>query len=113
MSRNPRNRRVQKRHTPREREKVLSAYHRSQQTQADFVARHGIGLSTLSKWLREERQAPNPVQVSPVLQEVVMPSLVKSGVSEVEIIHPQGWTMRLSGNLASETVQRWLKALPC
>jgi len=113
MSRNPRNPSLQKRHTARQRKKLLDAYRRSQQTQADFVARHGIGLSTLGKWLREERQNPDHEKASPVLQEVAVSCLPESRVSVAEIISPQGWTVRFSGNLAPETIKRWLEVLPC
>ena len=113
MSRNPSQRPIRKHHTPRERKKLLRAYHRSQQTQPEFVARHGIGLSTLSKWLREERQIAQPEEAAGVLQEVVVSPSPESRVAMVEIVNPQGWTVRFSGTMEAKTVRRWLEALPC
>ncbi len=40
-----------KRLTPAQRERILSAYRRSQLSQRSFAAQAGIGLSTLQRWL--------------------------------------------------------------
>jgi len=93
-----------------QRQRLLARYHRSPLTQAEFAAQHGIGLSTLGKWLREER----PVSHSPVpvsFQEVVLPS-VTSGWA-VEVVSPQGWTVRLHAASDFEVVAPLLPALPC
>mgnify|MGYP001218743180 FL=1 len=42
-------------HTPQQRAELLTRYRRSGLSQRDFVQSHGLGLSTLTKWLREER----------------------------------------------------------
>jgi hypothetical protein len=36
---------------------LLTRFHQSQLTQRNFVTRHDVGLSTLSKWLRVESEA--------------------------------------------------------
>jgi transcriptional regulator with XRE-family HTH domain len=36
---------------------LLARFHQSQLTQRDFATRHGVGVSTLSKWLRVENEA--------------------------------------------------------
>jgi len=72
-----------------------------------------MGRSTLSKWLREERQSQPPEEAAPVLQEVVVAGSSATRVSVGEIISPGGWTVRFSENLAPETVRRWLEVLPC
>jgi transcriptional regulator with XRE-family HTH domain len=36
---------------------MLARFHQSQLTQSDFASQHGIGLSTLSRWLCLEREA--------------------------------------------------------
>lgn len=40
--------------TSAEHQKLLARFHQSQMIQGDFATRHGVGLSTLSKWLRCE-----------------------------------------------------------
>jgi transcriptional regulator with XRE-family HTH domain len=37
--------------SPRQRSDIVAAYRRSQLTQREFAARHGIALSTLQRWL--------------------------------------------------------------
>jgi hypothetical protein len=39
---------------------LLARFHESQLTQSEFANQHGVGLSTLSKWLRLEREVPSP-----------------------------------------------------
>ena len=53
---------------------IIEAYYASGQTQGDFAMRRGIGVSTLSQWLRRERgqtmaQTPSPER-EPNLVEV-------------------------------------------
>ena len=45
-----------KRFTAAEREELLKAYRRSDSSQREFCARHGLGLSTLGFWLRKEKR---------------------------------------------------------
>ena len=81
-----------KRLTVQQRQQLLARYHRSPLAQAEFTAQHGIGLSTLGKWLREARAedtAPSPVR----FQEMVLPSPAPRWT--VEVVNPQGWTVRL------------------
>jgi len=56
-------------------------------TRKEFADHHGIGLSTLSKWLHQERLGHNPA-VS--FQEVVLPTPAPRW--GVKIVSPQGWT---------------------
>jgi transposase-like protein len=46
-----------RRWTRKQRQRLLARFHESQLTQSDFAIQHGVGLSTLSKWLRLEREA--------------------------------------------------------
>jgi len=48
--------RSRRRHTPQQRAELLTQYHRRGLSQREFVELHGLGLSTLTKWLREARQ---------------------------------------------------------
>ena len=46
-----------RRWTDKQRQRFLARFHQSQLTERDFATRHGVGLSTLSKWLRVESEA--------------------------------------------------------
>ena len=96
--------------TSQQRQQLLRRYHQSQLTQAEFAAQAGVGLSTLGKWLRQEREAgapPGPV----TFQEVRLPTLVSPW--QAEIVSPQGWTVRLPSDRAVEQLPQLLRALPC
>src|SRR5580698_4177849 len=57
--------------TAKQRQRLLARFHQSQLTQRDFATRHGVGLSTLSKWLRVQSETTAP----PVkFQEVKLPN---------------------------------------
>jgi len=93
-----------------QRQRLLARYHRSPLTQAEFAAQHGIGLSTLAKWLREARAgdaAPAPVR----FQEMVLPSMAPRWA--VELVSPQGWTVRLHTVSDFQAVSPLLPVLPC
>jgi hypothetical protein len=77
-------------------------------TQRDFAVRHGIGLSTLSKWLRIEVQPKSP-RVK--FQEIVLPN-TPLGYA-VEVVSPQGWTVRLQNGSDVASLPLLLQALPC
>jgi transcriptional regulator with XRE-family HTH domain len=47
-----------RRWTDKQRQRLLARFHDGQLTQRDFAGKHGVGLSTLSKWLRVESEAP-------------------------------------------------------
>ncbi|MGO8680689.1 MAG: IS66 family insertion sequence element accessory protein TnpA [Limisphaerales bacterium] len=63
---------------------MLARFHQSQLTQNDFATQHGVGLSTLSKWLRLERDAV-PAKVK--FQEVRLPN--PDSRWPVEVVNPQ------------------------
>jgi len=87
---------------------LLARFHQRQLTQQDFAGRHGVGLSTLSKWLRVESDAPAP----PVkFQEVMLANTPPRYA--VEVVSPQGWIVRLQNSSEVETLPQVLQALPC
>ncbi|MGP8199324.1 MAG: IS66 family insertion sequence element accessory protein TnpA [Limisphaerales bacterium] len=97
-----------RRWTAKQRQRLLARFHQSQLTQRDFANRHGVGLSTLSKWLRVESETPSaPVK----FQEVTLPNTPLRYA--VEVVSPQGWTVRLQNNSEIETLPQLLQALPC
>ena len=49
-----------RRRTPEQRQRLVTRFRQSQLTQREFAARHGIGLSTLGKWLQCEGKATLP-----------------------------------------------------
>jgi transposase-like protein len=97
-----------RRWTDKQRQRLLARFHESQLTQRDFANRHGVGLSTLSKWLRLESETPLP----PVkFQEVTLPNMPLRYA--VEVVSPQGWTVRLQNRSEIEALPQLLQALPC
>ena len=99
---------VRRRKTAEQRHQLLARYHRSQLTQRDFAVRHGLGLSTLSKWLRREsKQSLPPVQ----FQEVRLHNPIPGWA--VEVVSPQGWIVRLHNSSEVPTLPLLLRAVPC
>ena len=94
--------------TSEQRQRLLARYHKGQFTQKEFAARAGIGLSTLIKWLQQERTTGQP----PVaFQEVVLPGA--AGRWALEVVSPQGWTLRLQTTAGAEMLASLLRTLPC
>src|SRR5271165_6051777 len=82
-----------RRWTAKQRRRFLEQFHQSEMSQRDFATRHGVGLSTLCKWLRLENEAAStPVK----FQEVTLPNMPMRYA--VEIVSPQGWTVRLQNS---------------
>jgi transposase-like protein len=94
--------------TSQQRQRLLARYHKSQLTQRDFAAKAGVGLSTLVKWLHQER---NHTQEPVSLREVMLPHA--PGRRALEVVSPQGWTVRLAQMNDAPIVQQLLSALPC
>jgi hypothetical protein len=87
---------------------LLARFHQSQFTLKQFATRHGIGLSTMSKWLRLERDAI-PAKVK--FQEVRMPNPASHW--PIEVVSPQGWIVRLQNSSDAQQLPQLLRALPC
>ena len=97
-----------RRWTSKRRQKLLARFHESKLTQRDFANSHGIGLSTLVKWLRLERDAV-PAKVK--FQEVRLPN--PTARWPVEVVSPQGWIVRLQKGSDVQHLPQVLQALPC
>jgi len=87
---------------------MLTRFHESELTQRDFANQHGVGLSTLVKWLRVERDA-EPSKVK--FQEVRLPN--PPARWPVEVVSPQGWIVRLQSGSDLQQLPQLLQALPC
>lgn len=99
---------IRQRRTPKQRQQLLARFHKSQMTQEAFAARHGIGVSTLGKWLQRAKQKSLP----PVkFREVTLPDPVPRW--PIEVISPQGWIVRLQTGADVQTLPQLLRALPC
>lgn len=94
--------------TSPQRQRLLARYHKGPFTQKEFAAREGIGLSTLIKWLQQERTTGQP---SVAFQEVVLPGA--AGRWALEVVSPQGWTLRLQTAVSAEMLALLLRTLPC
>lgn len=99
---------VRRRLTPRARQQLLARYHRSKLTQREFVTRHNVGVSTLGRWLQQERIGGQPAVA---FQEVVVGS--GTGRWALELVNPQGWTIRLASVGEVGSLPQLLNALPC
>jgi transposase-like protein len=97
-----------RRWTSKQRQKFLARFHESKLTQRDFAYRHGVGLSTLVKWLRLERDA---VPAKLKFQEVRLPN--PTSRRPVEVVSPQGWIVRLQNGSDVQILPQLLQALPC
>jgi transposase-like protein len=94
--------------TSAQRQRLLTRYHQSKLTLKQFATQHGVGLSTLSKWLRLERDAVPP---KVKFQEVQLPN--PSSRWPIEIVSPQGWIVRLQNSSDVQQLSELLRALPC
>ena len=97
-----------RRWTSKQRQRLLARFHESRLTQRDFAVRHGVGLSTLSKWLRVEVK-PKPPRLK--FQEVMMPNTPLRFA--VEVVSPKGWIVRLHHGSDEQYLSSLLQALPC
>ena len=104
-SKNGSNRR---RWTPEQRQRFLADFHQTEMTQRDFANRHGVGLSTLNKWLRLESETV-PAKVK--FQELRLPNPAPRW--PVEVVSPQGWIVRLQNGSDVQHLPQVLQALPC
>ena len=91
-----------------QRQRLLARYHKGRLTQREFAQHYGIGLSTLVKWLKQERTTAQPA-VS--FQEVMLPGVTARWA--LEVVSPQGWTVRLQQATDIQSLEPVLRALPC
>jgi transposase-like protein len=107
-----------RRHTPRQRTELLTQYRRSGLSQRDFVQSHGLGLSTLTKWLREERRTglkpPGRNDVVPFQEVNLRPQFSSTGWA-AEVALTDGAVLRLGAQASVAWAAELLQVLrrPC
>lgn len=75
-----------KRHSPRQRARLLDAYHSSGGTQRAFCEANRISVATLSNWLREARTADGDPRTGPQpVVELSLPALTGDGLIAIEL----------------------------
>ena len=89
---------------PEERAHWVEQYHKSGLTQREFARHHGLVLSTLQRWLRQER----PSESSALFAEVKLPA--PSGRWAAEVLRTDGMLVRLAHDAPSSLVQQLLPA---
>jgi transposase-like protein len=97
-----------KRLSPEQRQQILARFHQGELTQQDFAAREGVSVTTLSTWLREEREARSALAPSISFEE--LPQM--AGRWAIEIVTPQNYTLRLAQHPEGGVLQL-LRGLPC
>jgi len=98
-----------KRHTPAQREKILTAYRGSPLRQREFCVQAGIGVSTLQLWLRKSARAPSPTS-----QFVEIPNLVAAPrATAVYRLHLRnGMIVEIGSGFQAGEVRALLRLLP-
>jgi hypothetical protein len=97
-----------RRWTSKRRQRLLAKFHQTQLSQYDFSKQHGIGLSTLNRWLRLEREAVPP---KVKFREVRLPNPASRW--PVEVVSPQGWIVRLQNGSDVQMLPDLFRTLPC
>jgi len=110
--------RSRRRRTPQQRTELLTQYRRSGLSQRDFVKSHGLGLSTLTKWLGEERLSgvqPDGRNGAVPFQEVNLRPPFSSPGWAAEVALTDGAVLRLNVQTDPAWVAELLPALrqPC
>jgi transposase-like protein len=83
--------RVFRRRTPAQKDRLLAQYRRSGLTQKQFAAKAGIGYSTLTLWLRKTAPASKPRKSA----FVAVPNLLSTATAP-------SYRLRFSGGLSVE-----------
>ncbi len=110
--------RTRRRRTPQQRTELLTQYRRSGLSQRDFVQSHGLGLSTLTQWLRAERRtgvSPPARNDAVPFQEVHLRPPFGPASWAAEVALADGAVLRLSAQADVTWATELLQALrrPC
>jgi transposase-like protein len=110
--------RSRRRHPLQQRVELLAQYRRCGLSQREFVQLHGLGLSTLTKWLREERQTgvkTSGRRGSNLFQAVNLSPMFGTASWAAEIALTDGAVLRLNAQADAAWAAELLHALrrPC
>ncbi len=100
--------------TTEEREERIQEYERSGLTQREYAAQIGIGLSTLSYWLRRRRREasgmvrPDWVEVRPGGFDS---GAFSGGAAAYRVRFPSGLVLEIAPGFAAEELNRLCRAL--
>jgi hypothetical protein len=100
-----------RRFSPQQRRELLKGFEQSGLTQRQFANREKLGLSTLSKWVREQCRSASIPSPPIEFQELIPAS--PDRIWAAEIVSPQNWTLRLAQKPDVFTLQQIVRALPC
>src|SRR5512147_2794357 len=106
-SENTNGKRKHKRSTAEERAQILEQFHRSGMTRLAFSRTHDIAQSTLSKWLTTAKRKSSAPALFRELRVPQVSSAVTATPWAVEIIGPDGLTIRCREALPLQDVS-WL-----
>jgi len=102
------------RSTPDERAHWVCQYEQSGLLQGEFAARHRLGLSTLRKWITQDRaQALADAKAKPVWQELKLDGLPRTSGWAAEVVRPDGWVVRVSHDAPASLVAELLQVRSC
>jgi len=108
--------RVVRRHLkPGERRRIAELCERSGLSHSEFAKRHGYSPSSLQRWLSEARSAPGDVPAVVFREVEVSPSLTvsTSAAWAIEVVGPDGVTVRCRERLSVEELAQLLKGRAC
>ena len=106
------------RRTPQQRAERLTQYRRSGLSQRDFVRSRGLGLSTLTKWLRTQRRIgvkpPERNDAVPFQEVMLRPPFRPTGwAAEVALTDGAGLRLRAQADVTWATERLQVLRRPC
>ena len=90
---------------------MLTEYHGGRLTQREFVEQNDLSLATLTKWLRQEREAAPAPSKAMGFAELPLAQALGAARWTAEIVRPDGWIVRLAHDAPAGWVAQLLR--PC
>lgn len=92
---------------------MVERYLRSGQTRRAFCESEGVALSTLDWWLRKGKARSGTSGIAFREVKGVSSPMESSAAWLMEIVSPQGWTIRTRQALSVREMGRLLRESPC
>lgn len=100
-------RRKRRRFTFEQQQQWVKLYSRSGLTQRDFATKHGLGFSTLQRWLvRYPTRLPALAPRAPIFAELKLPPVSGACRWAAEVVKPNGLTVRLAPDAPISLIQQ-------